>query len=210
MSKSKNKQHRKKKFSKKQKARKKTLLQILIFSSIIIAIILLIVRPNFNTEPKMQPNRPSEIKFRKDGELSFYSKNNDQEIKTIDIEIVEEDYERERGLMFRYQMSDNVGMLFIMEQEELQSFWMRNTYISLDIIYLNTNLEIVKIQKYTQPLSDDPIPSFKKSKYVVEVVAGFCDENTIEEGDYVKYERLKPAIANTIIKHNSYTNLKYL
>jgi hypothetical protein len=77
-----------------------------------------------------------------------------------------------------------------MEKEEPQFFWMKDTYISLDIIYLNEDLEIVKIQKYTQPLSGQSIPSIEKSKYVIEVIGGFCDELNIEEGAIVKYERI--------------------
>lgn len=86
-------------------------------------------------------------------------------------------------------MNDNVGILFIMEKEEPQSFWMKDTYISLDIIYLNKDFKIVKIQKYTQPLSEQSIPSIEKSKYVIEVIGGFCDKLNIKKGDIVKYEK---------------------
>jgi hypothetical protein len=181
--------NRKKKLPKQGSQGKNTWLKILLAASVIVAIILLTVKPNFDDGINEYSGKPSEIKFRKDGELTFFKKESNQIIKTIDIEIADDEYERAQGLMYRYKMSDSVGMLFIMEREEPQSFWMRNTYISLDIIYLNNELEIVKIQKYTQPLTDDPIPSFAKSKYVVEVTGGFCDLNSINEGDYIKYER---------------------
>lgn len=180
---------KKKYLSNKTKKRKNPWLQIIIAASVIVAIILLTVKPNFDDEHGNNSNRSSEIEFRKDGELTFYKNKSDQIIETIDIEIVDDEFERARGLMYRYTMSDSVGMLFIMEREEPQSFWMRNTYISLDIIYLNSNLEIVKIQKYTEPLTDDPIPSYEKAKYVVEVNGGFCDLNSINEGDYIKYNK---------------------
>lgn len=187
MSKPNKNKNRKNKLSKRRVRRKNYWFQIIIFLSIIIAIILLSIRPNLKNESKNRVNRRSEIKFKKEGELTFYKKDSDQKILTIDIEIAHDDYERALGLMHRYKMSESVGMLFIMEREEPQSFWMRNTYISLDIIYLNKEYEIVKIQKYTQPLTDDPIPSINNSKYVVEVKAGFCDLNMIKEGDYIKY-----------------------
>ena len=63
--------------------------------------------------------------------MTFYKKDRDQKLLTIDIEIAQNDYERALGLMHRYQMSDSVGLLFIMDNEEPQSFWLRNTYISL-------------------------------------------------------------------------------
>lgn len=180
---------KKKKSSMHKKKRKNLTLQIILLLSIITAIILLSIRPNLKNESSNNSNRRSGIKFKKEGELTFYKKGGDQKILKIDIEIAQDDNERALGLMHRYKMSDSAGMLFIMDREEPQSFWMRNTYISLDIIYLNKELEIVKIQKYTQPLTDDPIPSIKKSKYVVEVIGGFCDLNSIEEGDYIKYEK---------------------
>ena len=181
--------HQKKGIPKKSKS-KRNWWQIVIVIAVIIAFILLAILPNFNNSSKQNTARRTEIKFTKEGELSFYKKNKNKEMKSIDIEISENDQERMIGLMFRYQMNENNGMIFIMDREELQSFWMKNTYVSLDIIYLNKDLEIVTIQKYTQPLTEDPIPSYKKAKYVLEVVAGFCDTYKIEEGDYVKYERI--------------------
>src|SRR5687767_5478696 len=69
--------------------------------------------------------------FSKEGVLSFISKEKGDTIKTIDIEIAETDEERAKGLMDRKSMTDNQGMLFIFAQAEEQSFWMKNTYISL-------------------------------------------------------------------------------
>lgn len=189
MTKYKKNKNNQKKSSKQRTKRKNLLLRTLLLLSIITAVLILSIRPNFKNEPSNNSNRRSGIEFKKEGELTFYKKDGDQKILKIDIEIAQDDNERALGLMHRYKMSDSTGMLFIMDREEPQSFWMRNTYISLDIIYLNKELEIVKIQKYTQPLTDDPIPSIKKSKYVVEVIGGFCDLNSIDEGDYIKYER---------------------
>jgi hypothetical protein len=65
---------------------------------------------------------------------------------------------------------------------------MRNTYIPIDIIYVNENMQIVTMQKNTMPLSDKPIPSYKNSMYVVEVNAGFCDKYGINIGDYINFD----------------------
>jgi uncharacterized membrane protein (UPF0127 family) len=157
--------------------------------SIVLAVSLLSLKPYFQNKTQEQLSSETEIEFKKEGQLSFFDRQHDLLIKIIDIEIAEDDYERALGLMYRYSMSDSVGMLFIMEKEEAQSFWMKDTYISLDIIHLNKDFEIVKIQETTQPLSEQSIPSIEKSKYVIEVIGGFCDKLNIEEGDIIKYER---------------------
>jgi uncharacterized membrane protein (UPF0127 family) len=64
---------------------------------------------------------------------------------------------------------------------------MKNTYISLDILFVDSNKEIVTIQTNTQPLSTEPVPSYKPAKYVIEVNAGFCSKYNIKEGDRISY-----------------------
>lgn len=181
------KRNNKRDLSNKRTKGKNKWVQLLILLGVFFAIFFLIIKPFL--PDKNQTTSRTEIKFTKEGELSFFHKQNNEIITTIDIEIAEDDYERALGLMYRYSMSDSVGMLFIMEKEVPQSFWMKDTYISLDIMYLNKDLEIVKIQKNTQPLSEQSIPSIEKSKYVIEVIGGFCDKKNIKEGDIVKYKR---------------------
>lgn len=127
--------------------------------------------------------------FKKEGVLSFISKEKGDTIRTIDIEIAETDEERARGLMDRKSMADSQGMLFIFSEPEEQSFWMKNTYISLDIMYVDEKMEIVSIQKYATPLSEESLPSFKKAQYVVEVNAGFSDRNKIKYGDRIAFTK---------------------
>jgi uncharacterized membrane protein (UPF0127 family) len=86
-------------------------------------------------------------------------------------------------------MSDEQGMLFIFSEAAEQSFWMKDTYISLDIIYVDDKKEIVSIQKYTTPQSEESLPSYKKAQYVVEVNAGFCDKYHIAFGDRIAFTR---------------------
>jgi uncharacterized membrane protein (UPF0127 family) len=131
-----------------------------------------------------------ENKFTMEGELFFLDKTGRDTIKTIAIEIADTEYDKQTGLMHRYSMPDSLGMLFIFEKEEPQSFWMKNTYISLDIIFLNKDMEITTIQKHTEPLTEWPIPSDKPAKYIIEVNAGFCDMHNINNGVKVKYDLL--------------------
>jgi hypothetical protein len=112
--------------------------------------------------------------------------NNSAQIQ-LDIEIADNDEERMRGLMDRQNLPDNAGMLFIFPNEEPRSFWMKNTFISLDIIYINSRKEIGSIQKYTQPKSTYSIPSEKPAMYVLEVNAGFTDKNGINAGDKIDF-----------------------
>ncbi|MCB0805013.1 MAG: DUF192 domain-containing protein [Bacteroidales bacterium] len=161
---------------------------------IILAFLILVLKPDsFQNRPE-KVNKISEPVFNHEGTLTFYNAEDSTAIVTIDIEIADNDQERSRGLMYRKSMQDDQGMLFVMEREQPQSFWMRNTYISLDIVFLDKDLRIVTIQRNTEPQSLTSIPSFKPAKYVVEIVAGFCRQHGISEGDIVKYKRLPPEV----------------
>ena len=185
-----------KKNSRKVSGGKKKWLQVIAAIVILLAIILLSIKPNHTGKQVKRPIKTSEVKFKKEGQLTFFNSEDNEAVRTIDLEIADDNYERQQGLMYRYSMGDTAGMLFIMEREEPQAFWMKNTYISLDIIYLDSDFSIVKIQRYTQPLSEESIPSYKAAKYVVEVMAGFCDRYGIKEGDYIRYESDSQSEAN--------------
>jgi hypothetical protein len=108
-------------------------------------------------------------------------------IKTIKVEIAETAIEQNRGLQLRKSLPENTGMLFIYEHEQPLAFWMKDTYIPLDIIYINESLEIVSIIENATPLNETPLPSTAPAKYVVEVAAGFCAANNITLGDKIKF-----------------------
>lgn len=129
-------------------------------------------------------NEETYYNFKKEGELTFTDSTGLEKIK-IDIEIADNDYERQLGLMNRKRMEENQGMLFIFPTERYQSFWMLNTLFSLDMLFINSNKEIVTIHKNTTPLSQQSYPSSKPAIYVLEVVAGFTDKFSIKEGDKI-------------------------
>lgn len=133
-------------------------------------------------------SKSTEIPFTQEGELWFLSTTGDT-IKQLALEIADNDYERARGLMDRKSMTDQQAMIFIFDDERPQSFWMKNTHISLDIIYVKANMEVVSIQKNTQPYSTQSLPSEGNAQYVVEVIAGFCDKYGIEEGSTISFIR---------------------
>jgi uncharacterized protein len=173
--------------------RKKTSISRLffIFIAILIALVFLvfsIYNPKKNNPAGKQPSSYSNSGpvFRKDGRLNILKVNNSKPI-SLDIEIADNDDERMQGLMYRQSLAENAGMLFIFNDEEPRAFWMKNTLIPLDIIYINSRKEIVSIQKYTQPGSTYSIPSEKPAIYVLEVNAGFADKNGIKPGDKISF-----------------------
>lgn len=138
----------------------------------------------YSTIPKKPKVGPQ---FIKEGELQFLAAEKDSVIQAIDIEIADTPDTRTQGLMWRRTMEEKQGMLFIMEENEPQSFWMLNTYLSLDIIYVNEDQEIVSIQANTTPQSTQSVPSGAPAKYVVEVVAGFCERFGLQVGDRIRW-----------------------
>ncbi len=129
-----------------------------------------------------------EPQFVKEGTLTFLTPERDT-IRVIDIEIADDPPSRQQGLMYRSSMPDTRGMLFVFKNESKQSFWMKNTKMSLDILYVSADREIVDIYKHTMPYSTSPIPSGKPAMYVVELAAGFCDRHGIKKGDRIAFKK---------------------
>ena len=100
---------------------------------------------------------PDDIQFTKDGELSIFK--NDSLIQTIDVEFAKNEMERSLGLMYRSSMDEHQGMWFIFPEEAPRSFYMRNTEISLDIIYLDKDKKVVSIAKNARPYDETSLPS---------------------------------------------------
>lgn len=146
-----------------------------------------IVSRNERQGPPVSAPAP-EPAFVPEGDLHFLSAAGDT-LRSITIEIADNSQDRVQGLMYRSTLDDTQGMLFIFDQEEEQSFWMKNTRIPLDILYVNRDLEIVSLYRQTQPYSTSPIPSFRPALYVVEVRGGFCDQYDIAEGGRIAYTR---------------------
>ena len=92
----------------------------------------------------------------------------------FEVEIANTNESRQKGLMFRESLEKNKGMLFVFDYEEKHSFWMKNTLLPLDIIWISKDKKIVDIQAM-QPCTEDPCKSYQpiaNSKYVLEVGAG--------------------------------------
>jgi len=139
-----------------------------------------------NTGKKSSMTEPT---FNHEGFLSFYDTSQSKPIQEIKIEFADNEFEIEKGMMWRKSMEEDQGMLFIMPTQQPQTFWMLNTYISLDLIFIDEDLKIVSIQKNTVPQSLDPIPSNAPAKYVLEVVGGFSETFGIKPETTVNFRR---------------------
>jgi uncharacterized protein len=110
-----------------------------------------------------------------------------EEITTIDVAVADTPEQRSLGLMDVRNMPAGKGMLFIFDREEPLSFWMANTPLPLDLIFVNRNKQIVRIHHNAQPYSERQFPSGAPAMYVVEVNAGFCIDNDITEGHHILF-----------------------
>ncbi len=140
-----------------------------------------------NTEDSNPPTDQN-IEFRPDGVLDFIRPDSSL-IQRVVIEIAEDTAARNQGLMYRRTMAERMGMLFIFPGQASRSFWMLNTPLSLDILFVDPDGRIINIVKGTTPFSKDPILSTEPAQYVVEVRAGFTNKYKIAPGDLISWER---------------------
>jgi uncharacterized membrane protein (UPF0127 family) len=127
------------------------------------------------------------VSFKKEGVLTIKKADSDSIIKTLDIEIAEDAYETQTGLMYRTQLETNQGMLFIFPDSQIRSFYMKNTKIALDIIYIDADKTIVSVQKNAKPFDETSLPSAAPAKYVLEINGGLFDTWQLEVGDLIAF-----------------------
>ena len=127
---------------------------------------------NDNTKPSVkQPTQPYEPPFRMDGTL--WAINGTDTTAVFRTEYATTPAAIEIGMMYRRSMDKDMAMLFFMSGgDQLRSFWMKNTIVPLDIIYINSENEVVSIQANAQPLSTQSLPSGQPAAYVLEIYGG--------------------------------------
>ncbi len=106
-------------------------------------------------------------------------------VHAFSVELATTEAEREKGLMFRRDLPDGQGMLFDFQRDQPVSFWMHNTYLSLDMLFIRSDGRIMRIAENAKPQSDDLIPSGAPVRGVLEVIAGTAREMGIKPGDCV-------------------------
>ena len=117
-------------------------------------------------------------------EISIFS---EKKNTVIFVEVVDQKQDMAKGLMYREKLEENNGMLFIFPQEQNLSFWMKNTYIPLDMIFISKDFKIVDV-KSAVPCHADPCLLYrpqKQAQYVVEVNRGFAEMHGIGANDTV-------------------------
>lgn len=104
------------------------------------------------------------------------------------VEIAATEAQQARGLMFRTELADDKGMIFPYQSPQILSFWMKNTVISLDIIFINEDGSIANIAKNTEPYSLDSVSSINPTVAVLELRAGLTEELGIKAGDIIRWQ----------------------
>jgi len=112
-------------------------------------------------------------------------------VHTFSVEIVDNDADRAKGLMFRKELPEGKGMLFDFQREQDVSFWMENTYIPLDMLFIRADGQILRIAENTEPLSTRLIPSGGPVRAVLEVIGGTARKFGIAPGDRVAHPIFK-------------------
>jgi uncharacterized membrane protein (UPF0127 family) len=130
-----------------------------------------------------------EVSFTKEGTLELRATANDSVLAVLEIEIAEDDYEVQTGLMYRKSMRNDRGMLFVFPDERPRSFYMKNTEFALDIIFLDAQKRVVNVQTDAQPLDPTSLPSTGPAMYVLEVNAGLTEQWGLKAGDEMSFNR---------------------
>lgn len=105
----------------------------------------------------------------------------------IDVEIAETAEEKTMGLMFRTSLADDAGMLFPYSPPQEATMWMRNTYISLDMVFIRADGVVHRIERRTEPFSERIIASLGNVTGVLELKAGSADRLGLKPGDRVRH-----------------------
>ena len=108
-------------------------------------------------------------------------------VRVFSVEMATTEEEKQTGLMYRKELADGKGMLFDFSPEQQISMWMKNTYISLDMIFIRADGRILRIAENTEPLSTKIISSGGLAKGVLEVIAGTAQKYGIQPGDRVAH-----------------------
>ncbi|MDO5655602.1 MAG: DUF192 domain-containing protein [Flavobacteriaceae bacterium] len=148
----------------------------------LISFVLGLISCNNEKSPAPEVNNTDliEIEFLKEGELSLI--NNSDVIKELDIEIAKSENERAIGLMNRSKLEENQAMLFIFEQDNSSGFYMKDTRIPLDIIFLGADSTVISISKNRRPFDLNSEGASSPYRFVLEINGGKSDDWGIEEG----------------------------
>ena len=111
---------------------------------------------------------------------------------TVTVELARTDAEREHGLMGRRALDEEAGMLFLFEASEVRAFWMKNTLIPLDMLFIDDGGRVAGIVREAEPLTLTPRTPGVPARYVLEVRGGWAARHGVAPGDRVRFEGVSP------------------
>ena len=154
--------------------------------------------PAAMAEPTTAPTpSPTPVQPRKHGDGTFTIVVSQGEARAaVRVEVAATLDERQRGLMFRQELAEDAGMLFLFGREVQTGFWMRNTYVPLDIAYIGVDQRVIEV-KQGKPLDESPLTPDGPYRYVLEVNAGWFERHGMGPGAVVALpDGLPPATDN--------------
>jgi uncharacterized membrane protein (UPF0127 family) len=114
---------------------------------------------------------------------------------TFEVEVADTPAKREMGLQYRRELAENRGMIFLFPREDQLAFWMKNTPVPLDMIFINGERKIVGIVEKTVPFSLESRSVSGRSQYVLEINGGLSRRYGFEAGDSVRFDGFPPQAA---------------
>ena len=108
----------------------------------------------------------------------------------VQVELARTDEERTRGLMNRRHLGEEAGMLFLFSETEPRAFWMKNTFIPLDMLFIDDGGRVVGLVERAEPLTTSPRDPGVPSRYVLEVNGGWAERHGVRPGDRVRFENV--------------------
>jgi uncharacterized membrane protein (UPF0127 family) len=159
-----------------------------IVQTLCLAIIAIVLLGCHKEAPKDEP--VGNIEFREDGSLRIESPQGLAK-GNFSIEIAETENALHQGLKYRENMNDDQGMLFVFDGKVPYGFWMQDTYMPLDMLFIDESGVIFQIEENTTPFSEERIESMAVNKYTLELKAGMVDKHGIEPGDRIVWNRNK-------------------
>ena len=111
----------------------------------------------------------------------------------VKVEIAADDEMRAQGLMFRDHLDEDRGMIFVFAADDEYAFWMKNTIIPLDMIWIDAGRRVMHVAHGVPPCQADPCPSYPpgvKARYVLEVASGVAAKHQVTDGDVLLFEGL--------------------
>jgi uncharacterized membrane protein (UPF0127 family) len=115
----------------------------------------------------------------------------------VKVEVAADDEMRQQGLMYRDHLAEDRGMIFFFAQNGDYAFWMKNTIIPLDMIWIDESKKVVHVAHDVPPCQADPCPNYPpgvNARYVLEVAAGVAAKHHVANGDVLRFEGLDNVI----------------